>query len=236
MQTINDSILIIEDDKNIATVEADCLEINGFGVETTYTGDEGLRLALENDYDLILLDVMLPGADGFEICKKIRKEKETPILMVTARQDSADKILGLGLGADDYISKPFDPPELVARVRAHLSRYERLVGTKRPLDAENWMDFGRMKVGLHSYRVMVDEAEVRLTGKEFELLRFLVTNPNNVFSKETLFDRIWDLDALGDASTVAVHIKHIRDKIEIDPANPRYIQTVWGAGYRFCVA
>lgn len=229
-------ILIVEDDKNIATLEADYLEINGFGVETAYTGDEGLRLALENDYDLILLDVMLPGADGFEICKKIRKEKEIPILMVTARQDSADKILGLGLGADDYISKPFDPPELVARVRAHLSRYQRLVGAKTPADAEHWMDFGRMKLGLYSYRVMVDDAEVRLTGKEFELLRFLATNPNIVFSKETLFDRIWDLDALGDDSTVAVHIKHIRDKIEIDPANPRYIQTVWGAGYRFCVA
>ena len=229
-------ILVVEDDHDIATLETDYLEANGYLVEHAEHGGHGLELALKNDYDLLLLDVMLPGTDGFEICKAVRRQKEIPILLVTARQDSVDKVRGLGLGADDYIIKPFDPTELVARVRSHLTRYERLTGIQGGSQTEfkeQWLDFGRLKVGVNSYKVIADEREVRLTNKEFELLRFLATNPNIVFSKETLFDRIWGMDSMGDTATVTVHINHIREKIERDPGKPEFIGTVWGAGYRF---
>lgn len=230
-------ILIVEDDHDIAALEADYLEANGYEVELADNGKDGLSMALKNSYDLLLLDVMLPGADGFEICKAVRKEKDIPILLVTAKLESVDKVRGLGLGADDYIIKPFDPTELVARVKSHLARYDRL--TSRQDDSnesefrEQWLDFGRLKIGVNSYKVLVGGEEVRLTNKEFELLRFLATNPNIVFSKETLFDRIWGMDSMGDTATVTVHINHIREKIESDPAKPQFIGTVWGAGYRF---
>lgn len=230
-------ILIVEDDHDIAALEADYLEANGYEVELADNGKDGLSMALENSYDLLLLDVMLPGADGFEICKAVRKEKDIPILLVTAKLESVDKVRGLGLGADDYIIKPFDPTELVARVKSHLSRYDRLTnrqdGAGESEFREQWLDFGRLKIGVNSYKVLVGGEEVRLTNKEFELLRFLATNPNIVFSKETLFDRIWGMDSMGDTATVTVHINHIREKIESDPAKPQYIGTVWGAGYRF---
>lgn len=231
-------ILIVEDDRDIAALEADYLEANGYEVALAITGTEGMKLALEKTYDLLLLDVMLPGVDGFEICKAVRREREIPILLVTAKQQAVDKIRGLGIGADDYIVKPFDPSELVARVKAHLDRYERLTGARESGAApemDGWLDLGRLRLGLQSYRVIVEEKEVRLTNKEFELLRFLATNPDIVFSKETLFDRIWGMDAMGDTATVTVHINHIREKIEADPSNPAYIQTVWGAGYRFSI-
>lgn len=228
------SILIIEDDESIAELERDYLEITGFNTQIARTGTQGLELALSNDYDLILLDVMLPGKDGFKICEEIRAVKEIPILMVTAKKEDIYKIQGLGIGADDYIVKPFSPSELVARVNAHISRYERLTSTDRNNDNEkSSIIIGRIKILLKARRIYVGEEEIRFANKEFELLLFLASNPNIVFSKETLLDRIWGEESFGDSSTVTVHINRIRDKIEVDSSNPEYIETVWGAGYRF---
>lgn len=228
------SILIIEDDESIAELERDYLEITGFNTEIARTGTQGLELALNNDYDLILLDVMLPGKDGFKICEEIRNVKEIPILMVTAKKEDIYKIQGLGIGADDYIVKPFSPSELVARVNAHISRYERLTSMDKNNDNEkSSIIIGRIKILLKARRVYVGEEEIRFANKEFELLLFLASNPNIVFSKETLLDRIWGEESFGDSSTVTVHINRIRDKIEVDSSNPKYIETVWGAGYRF---
>ncbi len=227
-------ILIIEDDELIAQLERDYLEINGFETEIAVNGDEGLNLALNKEFDLILLDLMLPSKDGFQICREIRKIKEIPIIMVTAKKESIDKIRGLGLGADDYIVKPFDPSELVARVNAHLSRYDRLTTVDKKDDSElGVINFGRVKILTQAWRVYVDDKEVKFANKEFELLLFLATNPNIVFSKPTLLDRIWGLDCFGDVATVTVHINRIREKIEEDSSNPKFIETVWGAGYRF---
>ncbi len=228
------NILIIEDDVAIAELERDFLEGNGFYVDISREGEEGLRLALERDYDLILLDLMLPGRDGYSICREIRTQKEVPILMITAKKESVDKVRGLGLGADDYIVKPFDPMELVARVNAHLMRYERLTHYERKEEKElGTITFGKLKILPKSWRVYVGEEEVKLANKEFELLLFLANNPNIVFSKDALFDKIWGMDALGDAATVTVHINRIREKIEEDSSKPKFIETVWGAGYRF---
>lgn len=228
------SILIIEDDKSIAELEQDYLEVSGFQTLIASTGISGLELALNNEFDLILLDVMLPGKDGFKVCEEIRAVKEIPILMVTAKKEDIYKIQGLGIGADDYIVKPFSPSELVARVNAHISRYERL--TK--IDKDNSLErssitIGRIKILLKARRVYVGEDEIKFANKEFELLMFLASNPNIVFSKDKLLDRIWGEESLGDSSTVTVHINRIREKIELDSSNPEYIETVWGAGYRF---
>lgn len=223
-------ILIIEDELSIAELERDYLEINGFAVEIAVTGDAGLKKAISEEYDLVLLDIMLPNVDGFEICKEIRKLKDIPILLVTAKKEDIDKIRGLGLGADDFVVKPFSPGELVARVRAHLSRYDRLV--KRVNEKEEIRIRG-LRIDKASRRVFVNETEVVFTTKEFEILLFLASHPNRVFSKEHLFDRIWGIEAFGDISTVTVHIRKIREKIEADPSNPQYIETIWGAGYRF---
>ncbi len=224
-------ILIIEDETSIAELERDYLEINGYQVELESSGETGLHKALTQPYDLILLDLMLPKVDGFEICKQIRSVKDIPILMVSAKKEDIDKIRGLGLGADDYITKPFSPGELVARVRAHLVRYERLSGTATSLPEEI-----RIR-GLHldqsARRVFVNNQEVYLTTKEFDILAYLAANPNRVFSKADLFERIWGLDSAGDIATVTVHIGKIREKIEMDTSNPQYIETLWGAGYRF---
>jgi DNA-binding response OmpR family regulator len=227
-------ILIIEDDELIAELERDYLEINGFETEIAMDGDKGLELALNKEFDLILLDLMLPSKDGFQICREIRNSKEIPIIMVTAKKESIDKIRGLGLGADDYIVKPFDPSELVARVNAHLSRYDRLTTVEKKDNSElGVINFGRLKILTQAWRVYVDEKEVKFANKEFELLLFLANNPNIVFSKATLLDRIWGLDCFGDVATVTVHINRIREKIEEDSSNPKFIETVWGAGYRF---
>lgn len=223
-------ILIIEDDISIAELERDYLEIDGFSVEIALTGDEGLTKALHNEVDLVLLDLMLPGVAGFQICKAIRVEKDIPILMVSAKKEDIDKIRGLGLGADDYIVKPFSPGELVARVKAHLARYERLIGTEVQNDG---IMIRGLQIDKASRRVFVNNHEVSLTTKEFDLLTFLALHPNHVFSKEQLFERLWGLDSLGDLSTVTVHIRKIREKIEMDSSDPQYIETVWGAGYRF---
>ena len=224
-------ILIIEDDGDIATIERDYLELDNFQVEIALDGITGLERGLHGAFDLILLDLMLPGMDGFSLCRRLREETDIPILMVTARREDIDKIRGLGLGADDYIAKPFDPAELVARVKAHLNRYDRLVGAGRAQDVER-ITVGELTILPRSWKVYKGERELRLPNREFELLKFLAENPNIVFSKEQLFEAIWGYDYLGDSATVTVHIGRIRDKIEDDPSNPRIIETVWGAGYR----
>ncbi|KAF5041593.1 Transcriptional regulatory protein WalR [anaerobic digester metagenome] len=225
-------ILIIEDDKAIAELERDYLEISGFDTEIAMDGEVGLKLVENKEYDLILLDLMLPNIDGFELCREIRKKRDIPILMVTAKKESIDKIRGLGLGADDYIVKPFDPAELVARVNAHLSRYDRLTSIERST-SQREIVIDKLRILPDAWRVYLDDEEIKLTNKEFELLLFLASNPNIVFTKERLFDRIWGMDAMGDVATVIVHINRLREKIEIDSSNPKYIETVWGAGYRF---
>ncbi|MCS7464975.1 response regulator transcription factor [Paenibacillus doosanensis] len=224
-------ILIIEDEASIAELERDYLEINGFAVQMEHSGDTGLQQALTGDYDLVILDLMLPKVDGFEICRKIRDKHDIPILMVSAKKEDIDKIRGLGLGADDYIIKPFSPGELVARVKAHLSRYERLLGHRGQKSEE--IRIRGLLIDKASRRVYVNGREVVFTTKEFDLLAFLASNPNRVFNKEQLFEHIWGMDSNGDSPTVTVHIRKIREKIELDPSKPQYIDTVWGAGYRF---
>ncbi|GIO34291.1 MULTISPECIES: response regulator transcription factor [Paenibacillus] len=225
-------ILIIEDEDIIAEVQKDYLEAGGFGVEIAASGDTGLKKALEEEYDLIILDLMLPKTDGFEICKRVRQAKNIPILMVTAKKEDIDKIRGLGLGADDYITKPFSVGELVARVKAHLSRYERLTSDYRARYQDEIRVRG-IRIDKMSRKVFVNESEVPLTSKEYDLLLFLALHPNRVFSKDELFEKIWGLDALSDNATVTVYISKLREKIETDPSKPQYIETIWGVGYRF---
>jgi len=227
-------ILIIEDEEAIADLEKDYLELSDFEVKIENAGDVGLKTALEGDYDLIVLDLMLPGMDGFEVCKRIREVKNVPILMVSAKKDDIDKIRGLGLGADDYMTKPFSPSELVARVKAHLARYERLVGINQK-PQNDIVEIRGLRIDKTARRVYVDGEERTFTTKEFDLLTFLAENPNHVFTKDELFREIWDMDSIGDIATVTVHIKKIREKIEADTAKPQYIETIWGVGYRFKV-
>ena len=224
-------ILIIEDEEAIADLEKDYLELSGFEVEIETRGDRGLERALETDYDMCILDLMLPGIDGFEICKKIREVKNTPVLMVSAKKDDIDKIRGLGLGADDYITKPFSPSELVARVKAHLARYERLISSN--VQENEIIEIRGIRIDKTARRVWVNDEEKQFTTKEFDLLTFLAQNPNHVFTKEELFNKIWDMESIGDIATVTVHIKKIREKIEFNTAKPQYIETIWGVGYRF---
>lgn len=226
-------ILIIEDEESIAELEKDYLELSGFEVQIENSGDTGLKVALEKDFDLILLDLMLPEIDGFEICKQVREKKNTPILMVSAKKDDIDKIRGLGLGADDYITKPFSPSEMVARVKAHLARYERLIGSG--VQENEIIEIRGLKIDKTARRVYLNGEEKIFTTKEFDLLTFLAQNPNRVFSKEELFKKIWDMDSVGEIATVTVHIKKIREKIEFSTAKPQYIETIWGVGYRFKV-
>lgn len=224
-------LLIIEDEIAIADLEKDYLELSGFTVEIETDGTVGLKRALSEDFDMFILDLMLPGMDGFEICREIREEKNTPILMVSAKKDDIDKIRGLGLGADDYITKPFSPSELVARVKAHLARYERLIGSNMP--ENDTVEIRGIRIDKTARRVWVNGEEKQFTTKEFDLLTFLAENPNHVFTKEELFREIWDMESIGDIATVTVHIKKIREKIELNTAKPQYIETIWGVGYRF---
>ena len=226
-------ILIIEDKVAIADLEKDYLELSGFDVVMQHTGDAGLKAALNEDFNLIILDLMLPNVDGFEICKKVREKKNTPIIMVSAKKEDIDKIRGLGLGADDYMTKPFSPSELVARVKAHLARYERLVGSG--VKANEIIEIRGIKIDKTARRVYVNGEEKAFTTKEFDLLTFLAENPNHVFTKEELFNKIWDMESIGDIATVTVHIKKIREKIEFNTSKPQYIETIWGVGYRFKV-
>lgn len=224
-------ILIIEDDIAIAEIERDYLEINGFEVKIETDGVSGMNTALKGGFQLVLLDLMLPEIDGFTVCRSLREHLDIPILMVTAKKEDIDKIRGLGLGADDYIVKPFSPGELVARVQAYIATYNRLKGGIQEIQPE--ITVGAIRINPKSHRVFVKEREISLKNKEYELLLFLVTNADMVFDKETLYERIWGMDSVGDNATVAVHINRLREKIEDDPSDPHYIETVWGAGYRF---
>ena len=226
-------ILIVEDEETIADLEKDYLELSGFEVEVANDGETGLEKALKDEYSLFILDLMLPGVDGFEICKKIREEKNTPIIMVSAKKDDIDKIRGLGLGADDYMTKPFSPSELVARVKAHLARYDRLTGSA--VEKNKIIEIRGLRIDTTARRVWVNDVEKTFTTKEFDLLTLLASHPNHVYTKEELFREIWDMESIGDIATVTVHIKKIREKVEVDTSNPQYIETIWGVGYRFKV-
>lgn len=223
-------ILIIEDDRAISDIERDYLELSGFETDTAYDGVEGLNKALNGGHDLILLDLMLPGLDGFSVCKKLRDKTDVPILMVTARTQDIDKIRGLGFGADDYIEKPFSPGVLVARVKAHLAQYERLKPKQEAVSS--LVEGGPFVMDTDARSASIGGRELCLKNKEFELLLFLLRHPNQVFSREDLYELIWGLESMGDNITVAVHINRLREKIEADPSKPEYIQTVWGVGYR----
>lgn len=226
-------ILIIEDEEAIAELEKDYLELSGYEVAIENSGDTGLERALTEPFDLFLLDLMLPGTDGFEICRRIREKKDVPVIIISAKKEDMDKIRGLGLGADDYMTKPFSPGEMVARVKAHLKRYERLVETgKKP---NKIVEIRGIKIDRTARRVWVNGEEKNFTNKEFDLLTFLAENPNHVFSKEELFREIWNMESVGDIATVTVHIKKIREKIEFNTSKPQYIETIWGVGYRFKV-
>lgn len=221
-------ILIIEDDENILQLERDYLEANGFEVDTANNGEDGLKKALSNQYSLVLLDIMLPKMDGFEVCKKIRGTKDIPVLLVSAKKDDSAKINGLGFGADDYIVKPFSPSELVARVKAHINRYQRLTNTTEP----NLVIYGDFKLNKDTGEVFLKDKEIVLTKKEFEVLYLLVTNPETIFSKNELFERVWGYDSLGDTSTLTVHINRLRDKLKATQPDTDFIKTIWGRGYR----
>ena len=224
-------ILIIEDEVAIADLEKDYLELSGFEVAMEHAGDTGLVRALKEEFDLIVLDLMLPGMDGFEVCRQIREKKDIPVIMVSAKKDDIDKIHGLGLGADDYMTKPFSPSELVARVKAHMSRYNRLTNTNQKNN--DVIEIRGIRIDKTARRVYIEGEEKNFTTKEFDLLTFLAENPNHVFTKEELFREIWDMESVGDIATVTVHIKKIREKIEGGSGKPQYIETIWGVGYRF---
>lgn len=226
-------ILIIEDETAIAELEKDYLELSDFEVVIESDGSSGAARALDDDFDLIILDLMLPGMDGFDICKLIRETKNTPIIIVSAKKDDIDKIRGLGLGADDYMTKPFSPSELVARVKAHLARYERL--TTSGIPENDIIEIRGLKIDKTARRVYINGEEKAFTTKEFDLLTFLAENPNHVYTKEELFQKIWEMESIGDIATVTVHIKKIREKIEDSSSKPQYIETIWGVGYRFKV-
>ena len=232
-------ILLAEDDREIANLERDYLEMSGHEVVIAPDGEEAMKRINEEKFDLLILDIMMPKKSGYDICREIREQIDIPILMVTAKTESVDKIRGLGLGADDYIVKPFDPMELVARVKSHLLRYERLTGKHemaqegKEYDADDYcIEIGGLKILTKSWKVIRDGEEIHFPNREFELLKYLAMNPNIVFSKEHLFERIWGYDYMSDSATVTVHINRIREKIEEDPKNPKIIETVWGAGYR----
>lgn len=224
-------ILIIEDEVSIAELERDYFQIGGLETDIESRGDTGVRKAISEDYDLIVVDLMLPGMDGFEICRQIRAQKNIPIIVVSAKKEDIDKIRALGLGADDYVTKPFSPGELVARVKAHLTRYERLTGIQDTKREE--IKVRGIHIDKYARRVLVNGKETDLTTKEYDLLLFLASNPDRVFNKELLFEKIWGMDSLGEIATLTVHIRRLREKIEIDPSNPQYIETIWGVGYRF---
>lgn len=231
--SVNKKILIVEDEESIAELEKDYLEMNGYEVTVETNGTSGLSRTYDEEFDLYILDLMLPGVDGFDICQSIRERFDKPVLMVSAKKDDEDKIKGLGLGADDYITKPFSPSELVARVKAHLARYERLIGKGQ--EENEIIEIRGLKIDKTARRVYVNREEKVLTTKEFDLLTFLASHPNHVYTKDELFQEIWDMESIGDIATVTVHIKKIREKIEYDTSKPQYIETIWGVGYRFKV-
>ena len=226
-------ILIIEDEEAIAELERDYLEVNGYEAVIENRGDTGLLRVMKEDFDLVILDLMLPGMDGFQVCSEIRNVKDIPILIVSAKKEDIDKIRGLGFGADDYITKPFSPGELVARVKAHLARYERLVGSGQVKNQV--IEIRGLKIDQDARKVFLNDEEKQLTAREYDMLLYFVQNPNKAIPKKELFSAVWGLESFGDISTVTVHINKLRDKIEYDSSNPQFIETVWGVGYRFKV-
>lgn len=224
-------ILIIEDEEAIAELEKDYLEVNGYEAVIENRGDTGLLRLMKENFDLVILDIMLPGMDGFQICNEIRNEKDIPILIVSAKKEDIDKIRGLGFGADDYVTKPFSPGELVARVKAHLARYERLVGNGTAKNRT--IEIRGLKIDQDARKVFLNGEEKQLTAREYDMLLYFVQNPNKAIPKKELFSAVWGLESFGDISTVTVHINKLRDKIEYDSSNPQFIETVWGVGYRF---
>ena len=229
------NILIIEDEQAIAELERDYLEMNGFHITVCEDGISGEETALSGDFDLVILDLMLPGIDGYEVCRRIREVKDIPIIMVSAKKEDLDKIYGLGMGADDYITKPFSPSELVARVKAHMTRYSRLVNAKKS-NHNDILEIKGLRIDKTARRVFINGVEKQFTTKEYDLLLFLAEHPDEVFRKQDLFKEIWGMESVGDITTVTVHIKKIREKMEDDPSTPRYIETIWGVGYRFKVS
>lgn len=227
-------VLIIEDEQSIAELEKDYLELNRYDVTIETDGEKGLERAKAEHYDIVIIDLMLPNVDGYEVCRQIREVKDIPIVVVSAKKEDIDKIRGLEMGADDYITKPFSPSELVARIKAHLARYERLVGSGERRSNE-YIEIRGIKIDKTARRVFVNGEEKILTTKEFDLLTFLASNPNHVYTKEELFHEIWNMESVGDIATVTVHIKKIREKIEMNTSKPQYIETIWGVGYRFKV-
>ena len=226
-------VLIVEDDALIANLEKDYLLANDYDVDIAEDGNIGVQKFMECNYDLIILDVMLPGRDGFEICRIVRSERDTPIIMITARKEDIDKIRGLGLGADDYMVKPFSPSEMVARVKAHISIHERLKSSQAAKEDDlSEICIRDIRIVPGSRRVFVGDKEIKLVNKEYELLLFFAENPDIVLSKDTIYNHVWGMEAMAETSTVTVHIKRLREKIESNPAVPEYIETVWGAGYR----
>lgn len=230
-----EKVLIIEDDELIAELERDYLEANGYETDVAYDGTEGEKMAKTGEYDAVLLDVMLPGKTGFDICRELRRTMKLPIIMVTAKKEDIDKIRGLGLGADDYLVKPFSPTELVARVKSHIHIHNLLMeeNNAKEQETEREITYGNLRILVKSRRVYLDGKEITLVNKEFELLLFLAENPNLVFSKDTLFDRVWGMDSFGDVATVTVHVNRLRDKLGKNQTKTQFIETVWGAGYRF---
>jgi two component transcriptional regulator, winged helix family len=227
-------VLIIEDDMGIYELERDYLEIEGYEVDIQTNGVDGLAAALEHEYDLIILDIMIPKKDGFSVCRDIRKKIEIPIIMVSAKREDIDKIRGLGLGADDYMIKPFSPAELVARVKSHIQRYNRIrnsLGTT--VEIESKIAAGSLEILLDSHQVFLGGTEVSLTPREYDILILLASSPNRVFTKEEVFESIWGIDSLGETSTIMVHINRLRAKIDKQFQGEEYIDTVWGVGYRF---
>jgi len=227
---VSKRILIIEDEKALSALLSDYLSADGLTVEARADGPSGLQAALSGGFDLVLLDIMLPGMDGFEVCRALRGQSNVPVLILSARREDGDKIRGLGLGADDYIVKPFSPAELVARVKSHLARYERLTGRAT---ADRWIMDGGLEVNVEARRVRRNAAEVTLTAKEFDLLLLLIRNPDRAFTRDEIYSRIWGDDLYVDSSNIAVHVRRLREKIEDDPSQPQHIETVWGVGYRW---
>lgn len=223
-------ILIIEDETALSSLLSDYLSADGFSVEARADGPSGLEAGLTGGFDLVLLDLMLPGMDGFEVCRRLRQEADVPVLILSARREDGDKIRGLGLGADDYVVKPFSPAELVARVKSHLSRYDRLTGRAR---ADRWITDGNLEVNVEARRVRKAGAEVTLTAREFDLLLLFIRNPDRAFTREEIYSRIWGDDLYVDPSNIAVHIRRLREKVENDPSHPLHVETVWGVGYRW---
>lgn len=226
-------ILIIEDDVSISEIQRDYLNMSGYEVECAYDGEEGLEFIKTGNFDLVVLDIMLPKMDGFEILKQITEIKDIPVIVLSAKDEEIHKIKALNLGADDYMTKPFSMGEFVARVNGHLKIYDRLKNAAPFIPKNKIITIRNLKIDESDRRVFINDKEIVFTQKEFELLLFLAKNPNRVFSKDQLFERIWGYDALSDTTTVTVHMSKIREKIELNPQKPEYIETVWGIGYRF---